>query len=739
MIQKKHVFISLIFLITFSLHGLTLFNEEGSEWKGLEALQNEEFEKAAQEIIGDTLFQDTAYYYLKLGVAYGGLKKYSEALYSFKKSAQLSDRYAPFAYEKIADIAFVQKRFRGAIQALRTAVEKTDILPYRFRLYEKMYEISKEHSDEVGEIEWLEEIVREKSVIELEKTGLELLKYAHKSEFSKLDSILSVSVTGRSKNDELCRFCNIKSLEKLSTENLFLISKVSKNCKLYSLASDWLHEALKRKDFSDVVNQKEYLAFRAELNYSLKNYNNTIKWAKKYRKQYGETSDMIYLIARSYRRLGKASQATFWYDKHIKLFPYHKKSHDIIWYRAWQMEDDGKWKEAREFYKKLYEIHKNRSKADDSSFRFALSYYREERFENALKSFDRFLKRYPSSFLIPGAKYWKSRCYFESGDTTKGVKTASWIVDNYPNDYYAYRSKVLLEKYVDSSALFCMDTMYQNGETVEWLDSVSRHSGGTFTCSDTARFILGTRIAAVGMLDRAELILEPFEVNFYKNLLVQYELARLYKVCGNADKSFRVIKKLTWRIPLSARKCMPAPMYSLIYPSSYKNRIIKEAAIRKVEPELVSSIIRQESMFNPVAVSPVGAIGLMQIMPYTGEEIAGDLNDTTFVVDSLYSPNLNIRFGTYYISKLLKQFNGDKVLAIAGYNGGPHNAKKWKAAHSDDGFELFIEDIGFSETRKYVKKVLGNYWTYKKLNEFGVAEIFSDETLDSNEKVNVID
>ncbi|MBD3322398.1 MAG: transglycosylase SLT domain-containing protein [Chitinivibrionales bacterium] len=87
----------------------------------------------------------------------------------------------------------------------------------------------------------------------------------------------------------------------------------------------------------------------------------------------------------------------------------------------------------------------------------------------------------------------------------------------------------------------------------------------------------------------------------------------------------------------------------------------------------------------------------------------------TFVLDSLYSPSKNIEYGAYYIKKVLDQFDGNIVLALASYNGGPHNAKKWLARNKHQTFDMFVENIGFSETRKYVKRVLANYWTYKKL------------------------
>jgi soluble lytic murein transglycosylase len=160
-----------------------------------------------------------------------------------------------------------------------------------------------------------------------------------------------------------------------------------------------------------------------------------------------------------------------------------------------------------------------------------------------------------------------------------------------------------------------------------------------------------------------------------------------------------------------------------LYPDSFSDYIKAAAKTNNIKPELISSIIRQESIFDPKIVSPVGAIGLMQIMPYTGEEIANDLKEE-FILDSLYEPACNVRYGSYYIKKLIDKFNGDYILAIAGYNGGPHNAKKWKAQNKDDDFDMFIEDIGFTETRKYVKKVLGNYWTYKLLKSFGTYYLY---------------
>ena len=104
----------------------------------------------------------------------------------------------------------------------------------------------------------------------------------------------------------------------------------------------------------------------------------------------------------------------------------------------------------------------------------------------------------------------------------------------------------------------------------------------------------------------------------------------------------------------------------------------------------------------------------MQIMPYTGKAIALNLKEP-FTPDSLLRPEYNIRFGCAYIRELLDQFSGNAVLAIASYNGGPVNAQKWYERNKDKSSDLFMEDIVFSETREYVKKVLANYWMYKTI------------------------
>lgn len=127
-----------------------------------------------------------------------------------------------------------------------------------------------------------------------------------------------------------------------------------------------------------------------------------------------------------------------------------------------------------------------------------------------------------------------------------------------------------------------------------------------------------------------------------------------------------------------------------------------------VRNELLMAIAKQESRFSPGVSSPVGAIGLLQLMPATAEELAGG----ALSQDQLREPTRNARLGARYLAQLLEQWQGNIVLAIASYNAGPGAASQWVTPALKNDPELWIERIPYPETRLYTKKVLGNLWAY---------------------------
>jgi soluble lytic murein transglycosylase len=150
------------------------------------------------------------------------------------------------------------------------------------------------------------------------------------------------------------------------------------------------------------------------------------------------------------------------------------------------------------------------------------------------------------------------------------------------------------------------------------------------------------------------------------------------------------------------------------YPKAYDLVVSHYAKMRKIPNELMWSIMRAETIFRADAVSPVGARGLMQIMPNTGRHLAS-LTGDTLEMDDLMRPAVSIKFGSFYLRRLMVKFKNNIPLTAAAYNGGPHRVHSW--IHYFGGLDLdeFIEHIPFSETRNYVKKVSKYHAIYNLL------------------------
>jgi soluble lytic murein transglycosylase len=158
----------------------------------------------------------------------------------------------------------------------------------------------------------------------------------------------------------------------------------------------------------------------------------------------------------------------------------------------------------------------------------------------------------------------------------------------------------------------------------------------------------------------------------------------------------------------------PAFIARLSYPTYYADLVVPEAEAHGLDPLLVFSIIRQESLFEGLAVSSAFANGLMQIIPATGGEIAGALNWPDYSTADLYRPYVSVKFGTYYLARQRDFFDGDLYAALAAYNGGPGNAIDWNALAQGDP-DLFLESITLNETRNYLLRVREHLAMYQKL------------------------
>jgi soluble lytic murein transglycosylase len=172
-----------------------------------------------------------------------------------------------------------------------------------------------------------------------------------------------------------------------------------------------------------------------------------------------------------------------------------------------------------------------------------------------------------------------------------------------------------------------------------------------------------------------------------------------------------------WAGPLFADGGGPSWYTKTVYPLKYAGAIRAGAKRYDLDPALVAAVVYAESKFDEHARSSQGAVGLMQILPETADQIANESGGVTFTTADLEVPRINVRYGSYYLRQALDAFDGDKVAAIASYNAGMGVVGEWVAQAHADGHDLRVKDIPYPETRAYVEKVLEARRVYRE--EYG--------------------
>ncbi len=163
--------------------------------------------------------------------------------------------------------------------------------------------------------------------------------------------------------------------------------------------------------------------------------------------------------------------------------------------------------------------------------------------------------------------------------------------------------------------------------------------------------------------------------------------------------------------------------WQALYPFPYLETIVKWSQERKLNPGLVTALIRQESRFMPQIKSAVGATGLMQVMPETGAWVAEKINLKKY---SLEDVNDNVKLGTWYLDHTHDEYKNNSMLAVASYNAGPNAVADWLKRFSFNDPDDFVNKIPFPETNGYVKSVFENYWNYLRIYNPEVNQLMAD-------------
>jgi soluble lytic murein transglycosylase len=218
-------------------------------------------------------------------------------------------------------------------------------------------------------------------------------------------------------------------------------------------------------------------------------------------------------------------------------------------------------------------------------------------------------------------------------------------------------------------------------------------------------------LRAVELNEAADLESARMTERFAPMTGAMYALGEAYHARGQTFQGVRIGREMLRR----EGGVWNRPALQLVYPFPYRDAVIRYSQAQGLDPYFVAGLIRQESMFNPNARSPVGALGLMQVMPATGTAVARGLGISGFQTARLTDPSINLRIGTKYLADQIRSHNGRLVDAIAAYNAGPNRLPRWRQFPEYADPELFTERIPFEETRNYVKIVQQNARIYREL------------------------
>jgi len=305
--------------------------------------------------------------------------------------------------------------------------------------------------------------------------------------------------------------------------------------------------------------------------------------------------------------------------------------------------------------------------------------------ENAIKVGKDHLNKFPNSNSSPMVMFWLGKIYEKTKDYVEYTNYYRTTIEKYPDSYYAYRAYLHLKK--NRGPLINKTLEVQ---PVEYPYKYTKNN-------------IVVKLVNLGDYDVVNELAGGDE--FIKSW-VEYEK-------GNYSQSV-----ITARNAMDKLQDKPDKYdlrWRLVYPVLYYNEIKKYADKTGNSLPLMISLIREESYFDPLTQSPVGASGLMQLMPSTAREINSRFSLGLDLSDALFSPEKNIELGNYYYEFLRNNLEGYDVSAIAAYNGGIGSIKAWKSTLHYNDTDEFVEQIPYAETKNYVKKVFRSYWNYIRI------------------------
>lgn len=400
--------------------------------------------------------------------------------------------------------------------------------------------------------------------------------------------------------------------------------------------------------------------------------------------------------------LSTGEEALSYLNLAINKFP--EEAPEALTQKAGILTNLGRYKEAQEVRQVLMNNYSTSDEAANYRWQVAKSFANSRDLFSAWQWAQEIVTNNPDSDVTPKAGFWIGKWAKLLGQNQKAEEAFQYVLTTYPQSYYAWRSAVLLGKDVGD-----FNTLRQLTPNVVKPNTRPLPPGGSVTFQEL--FLLAEDKDAIDLFTAETATKEELTVS------EQFTQGLLEQIQGHNLKGINLIWSLKQKdSPQSLTEWQmlrksPEYWYGL-FPFPFEETILEWSKERQLNPLLVTALIRQESRFEPEIKSPVGATGLMQVMPDTAKFIAPQINLKDY---SLTNPKDNVNLGTWYLDYTHKAYKNNSMLAVASYNAGPGNVAEWVKKYDMEDLDVFVENIPFQETKSYIETVFGNYWNYLRI------------------------
>lgn len=429
----------------------------------------------------------------------------------------------------------------------------------------------------------------------------------------------------------------------------------------------------------------------------------------------------------TYAWMGDNEAAVKVYQDLAAYFPSDELAPTALWRAAKLREREGVHEETAGHYEEIQASFPAFEDADEALWRAGLARYRAGDSDRAIGNWRSLLENYASSPYRDKAMYWLGKLEAK-GDSQEDGDYWAQLLERTPPAYYGLRveqihagdSLTATRLITDTVEPPAWDRVQAEAEILSWLQNWTEVPTGTTdlglpdSVTERADLQRGEALLAAGMRREALKAFDSVRAAAWKDPLLLARMSLYFREQGLHGLAARSAYRLAGLWPEGTIQEAPVASQRLAYPLVYADLLSARAQEYELDPLLLAALVRQESLFEPVAESYAGARGLGQVMPATGQGIANSLGMEDFVLDDLYRPSISIQFGAFYLGAQMNRFDDRILIALAAYNGGPGNTLHWLETGGED-LDLFVEVITAAQSRLYLQRVYEQYLIYERL------------------------